>query len=501
MLKLYANCTPNKGGDIHYFPHGRPTKSAFFADFLAKIADKQFGADLNYNSYTIYNNVLRISLPASNAVQDYTDVTYVTTDSPFMAWHVIGYTYYGDAVEYRLAPDLWIMGIYNVEYETFNLKATNRITTKKGFYRDVAYAEKIDDTIESLDFSDLRVVFWVNCEISHVTWFNNIPSSEIKVLCAPLITKDLHDGTPLTFVVEYTLQILKNIVTIKIGNVNNNCTVMSAAIVPANAVNTTVFTWHFNSFDQFGNEVTWDVTDMLIGVKTLNYSYTQDFDPNYVYTFGGLLNQYTLVRSTGMMDFDVTFAYTVDGLTVQLRQDEKTYDLTSEYTFGVNRTNGGMSTFERISGALSMLSGIASGVFQIKSGGAGIVSGALSLSNTVTSQFKSQLSSIAGDGNGLINFFYVPESLDNVAYNGVKIRKYKSVVSETDIADKYGLIFDVLLNGPSDVISANPIIANSITPCYIVANVNIHGVNDESETFIAAEFERGIYCEYANANS
>lgn len=501
MLKLYANCTPNKGGDIHYFPNNQSTKSAFFADFLAKIADKQFGESLSYNTYSIYNNVLRVSLPTSTTTQDYTDVTYVTTDPPFMAWHVVGYTYYGDAVEYRLAPDLWIMGIYNTSYETFNLKATNRNVGELGFYRDVAYAEKIDDTIENLDFSDLRVVFWLNCEISQNTWLNNAPSAEIKVMCAPFIQNDLKDGTALTGVVDYTLQILKNITTIKIGSINNNCTVMSAAIVPANAVNTTIYTWHLNSVDFFGNAVTWDVTDMQFGVKTINYSYADNFSPDYVYTFGGILNQYTLIRSTNIFDFDINFVYSADGLTVQLRQDEKTYNLTDEYTFGVNITNGGMSTLDRINGALSMLSGIASGVFQIKSGGAGIVSGALSLSNTVSSQFKSQLSSIAGDGNGLINFFYIPSSIHYVAYNGVKIRKYQSAVSETDILNKYGAIFDVLLNGPSDVISANPIDTDSVDPCYIVANVNIHGVNDETELLITSEFERGIYCEYANTTS
>lgn len=178
-----------------------------------------------------------------------------------------------------------------------------------------------------------------------------------------------------------------------------------------------------------------------------------------------------------------------DELSMQLIYEDSILDITDQFLISLTTNDGNLTTQQEIQKNLKQIANIASGVFQISAGGAGLVTGAAQIAGSFAQSLNPGINtSNTTSGDGYVNFI----NNDILIYSKpFYIISYESLFNETENAKKKGINFNSFID--FDTIFTKDYIIENTDKTFIQAIVNLPNVDIENKTYIESLLQNGIY--------
>lgn len=178
-----------------------------------------------------------------------------------------------------------------------------------------------------------------------------------------------------------------------------------------------------------------------------------------------------------------------DDLSMQLIYEDNILDITDQFLISLTTNDGNLTTQQEIQKNLKQIANVASGIFQISAGGAGLVTGAAQIAGSFAQSLNPGINtSKTTSGDGYVNFI----NNDILIYSKpFYIISYESLFDETENAKKKGLNFNSFID--FDSIFTKDYIVENTDKTFIQAVVNLPNVDIENKTYIESLLQNGIY--------
>ena len=178
-----------------------------------------------------------------------------------------------------------------------------------------------------------------------------------------------------------------------------------------------------------------------------------------------------------------------DDLSMQLIYEDNILDITDQFLISLTTNDGNLTTQQEIQKNLKQIANVASGIFQISAGGAGLVTGAAQIAGSFTQSLNQGINaSKSTSGDGYVNFI----NNDILIYSKpFYIISYESLFDETENAKKKGINFNSFID--FDSIFTKDYIVENTDKTFIQAIVNLPNVDIENKTYIESLLQNGIY--------
>lgn len=486
MIYLYKNNLPNYESNTHYLF----TDPSVFFDFLGTPA-----LSFEEDRYTINANILEVKLPAVTDMNDITYLAWNNSNSWRFFW-VRSAVYQSGFAILNLEIDLWATFIAQAEISNIRINRCNRNVGAGVYDRiPVTQGRQFVQLGDDMDESDLSIVYVVVFATSVSTILVNAASTAIGVFANEISTMfpDIvnEDGTTSpnpNNTIDGAISAVSGIYSAKavIGDVDAN--VIAAYIVPSNVLankigGTPVF--KFRAPSEAGELLpSFEVAPFIFPV-----AFDIDIDPNNKYFVGTKLSGLELARVTSQARVYYNFITKQDGLQVIVQQGDRMRDITDAFEVGLTSNDGNLTASQKIAKTLQTVGGAASGVFQIMSGGAGLVTGAISTANALTGIVNEGNARYTAGGDGVNTFRLITGAATSPYYMQINT----SIDDEKANARLYGAVFNQQLDTIDEALRARLLGTGSLMDTFIAADLRVDGVPVEARNFIVNSFREGIY--------
>lgn len=485
MVYLYANKLPNYGINTH----------VLFSDFAAY--NEWLGTPImqfDEDRATINGNIAEIAIPAGGSWEEIT----------YLAWNNGGtWRYYfvrssvwqsGYAI-LSLELDYWATFIPFANISNIVVKRCNR-AIGRGVYDDIATTYggsllRLDDA--GLTEDQLSIVFVVAMATGVSSILQNNAATELGMYALTVGDIPVPETPPQGFSKLYwALDYISGITSVaaNIGGLEGglDANVLKAYIVPATvtqpkATSRPVFKY-VGRYSKGQFTPSYEVSPGQIR-KYISF----EIDPDYKYYVGTRFTGLEITRETGQTAVYYSFIYGQDSLQVHVLQGDKMLDITNAFEVGLTSNDGNFTTLQKISTLLQSIGGFASGGFQIATGGAGYVTGSLTIANALTGLSKQGNARYSPGGDGLANF------LPNIAISAPPYyaMRYQSTIDEKQHARLYGATFSKQISSIDSAFNFELLGEGNLNDTFLSADCRIDGIPLTARDVIAEAFSNGIY--------
>lgn len=481
MVYLYKNKLPNYGENTHVFFNDAN-------DFVAYLGDAflQFAEDC----YTMNGNIAEVQLPS---LIDVDDVTYIVwnTGGAWRFFFVRSAVYQSGFAIFTLDVDLWATHIARASLSNIRVTRCNR-NIGTGIYDPipVAVGYAFEELVENFDIQDLSILFVVAYSTGTTSIFGNNSATKLSVFAKRLSEID---NIPALFnVIDYGIELVGGIYGIE-GELSGieyslDANVLKAYLVPSNVlIQKETFSPTFKcKSPTFTGDF---IPSFEVAPFAMPQAFEIEFDPNKKYYCGTKYAGLELVRTTKPTFVLYRFTVKQDGLQVTVQQGDRMLEITDAFQVGLTSNDGNFTTSQQIARVLQTMSGIAGGVFQISAGGAGYVTGALSIGNALQGAFTEGNARYVQGGDGVTTF----RSASGEVLTPFVIQVNESINDEAANARLYGATFNQQVESIDVIFDANLLGTGKLTDTYFAAEVRVDGVPTDARDVIAAAVRGGIY--------
>lgn len=477
MVYLYKNKLPNYAENTHYFF----TAVDDYVNSLG-VAFLQFDED----RYTINGNIAEVELPA---VTDVDDVSYIAWNNGD-AWRfffVRSAVYQSGYAIFTLDIDLW--GTYIARASLSNIRVTrcNR-NIGVGIYDPIPATLNRDfvQLGDNLTVNNLALVFVVAFATGVSSILINNSATSLGVFVQEF--EGLKNKPEGINTLDWGIELISGIFSAKATIGDLDAVVLKAYIIPKDVIHIKT-----NIVPTFTVK-----TPSTNGTLTPSYEaapaifpkkYEIDIDPNKKYFVGTQHAGLELVRTTNKTSVYYNFITKQDGIQVIIQQGDKMLDITDAFSVGLTSNDGNFTSTEKIARLIQITSGIASGAFQIMTGGAGYVTGALTAANALSSVIEQGNAKYIQGGDGVSTFRRLAGSAQSPYY----MQTNESINNEAANARLYGATFNEQVASIDDIFGAALLGTGTLTDTYFAAEVRVDGVPTDARDLIAAAIRGGIY--------
>ena len=233
------------------------------------------------------------------------------------------------------------------------------------------------------------------------------------------------------------------------------------------------------------------LSKMLNGVVNVLYR-DYELNPNFEYYFGAEQGALKLIRHTGAVKVGIKTVGKADGLEVYVTQGDKELDISTAFKVGITSNDANLTASEKISKTLGVLGGISSSIFQIASGGSGVVTGALTMANALNSAVTPTNAKYAVGGDGLSTCHLFNKGSILIC-QPLQLFKFASISDETLNADLNGVTFNEVITDLNVIFNSPKFNPYSDTETLISATLSVNNVPVYASEFIQNVFNRGCY--------
>ena len=506
MLYLYKNILPNVGNNTFFV----------FEDLTKydEMLEQYKFSSINENAYTYNDGVIRVNGVFAN-LWACTYIKIVAKDNIPRYYHVENVVFQSNFYYIYISLDLWAtfmpdLSIKNIYVERCSKKCINSHTCafENGMlngefgFESINQPGKTDITSSWYDNSDLLLLFTVIIKNGTASIFSNGASTRYNTYAI-----DLYDESGLS-VSQVSCIYGSKIMSDK----EYPAGVVDAYIVPKQLLTPLLREMNPDSSGtypvrfQSGPE----------GVYNFNAKYSIK-NGYYTVDFKGIddiinldpLGLYYLTTNSGFMykipnktktSIKLKTVFSDNKLNFYIICDGESVDITNAFDFTLSANDANTTALQKVQQGVSMLGNIASSVFQIASGGAGIVSGGLQLSQAALNAIGENKPRIVQGGGAGANF-YTTETIKTPFL----IMHFLSTEGNIGhaIAEKGGIIDYVITKGTSDKTPFKRIYNSENLPTVIgfddVGGVYLKGiakadnVNLDVKRFVEDSIRTGIY--------
>lgn len=519
-LTLFTNYTPNTDKGLYVFPKEdyADHRAALLTYYKNQQDDAAPAIVLNALTFNVYEDY--IDIPDDNP--RYYNITYLALkhNDFIMFYYVNRIQIVSQGIRLFTQLDLWGTYIGSAKIKNLHFTRTNiqlslnqEITylTEKEHPNNAAVLSFYHMGIPNrVKLSDIGVI----ATIKHKTYNN--PDTQIEE-----IHSYLFDPSELQLSIRNVLQYVASIyeVTNTEGNkeVKGSAEVIKIFIYPKQfpaLIKTYSFRGIINGeqYTATANILDSTIVDYVYPIYNadINFSPLQSLN-EYSFVgslkkkayFGTKYNGIELPPFVGLYNVSIKTEIDDDGLTVTVSNGQDTRDITQSFEVPAVANSGTLTSQERATKWLGIIAGVGSGIFQIASGGAGIVSGGLSIAQTINSLFDERNGTYIGNGNGWATFKDIYENGEGeylfVSVNGgtadgslndeaIKDIQFNGAICDYVYPDTNKELFNIInSNSPRQKYlideTLNPFIA-----CYAaVLNIPQEAINE-----IATQLESGV---------
>lgn len=481
MLKLYKNKTPNARGGLHYIYND-------FNSFLTELGTPFMTVELN--DYRITNNTVMIT--SSTIDQDINDITYAIDErgSYVKCYHVNSSELYSGFAQLNIEVDNWATYFHKATFSKMRVTRTNR-NVGIGIYDPIQQTKGVSyvELPSSYTRSTLAIVYVIAQAVGTTSVFGDGTGTRLSIYYNKLSSLPPFNET-IYGAIDLIGGLNKLVVS---GTTEHKINVLKAYIVPYEALKTAgegEGYYRFTSQTQSG-PVTFSADGELFP-NNFEKQFFFTVDPDFNYYFGTKFDGLQLTRTTQhTMQLTMQFITTGDDIKVIAKQGDKMKDITSSFNIGITSNESQLTTGEKIAKGIQTIGQVASGVFQVANGGAGVVTGALQIGGAVTGLFGGQNNpSYTNGGDGYLTFFKYED------HYGVNqpfyLTKYHSCDDENANANLYGASFNQQVPDFETIFNAT-MLGTGNNETYVAMDLECDGICQNAREFIISEFSGGVH--------
>lgn len=476
MVYLYKNKLPNYAENTHVFFNDVNKYVAYLGSAFLQFTEDR---------YTMNGNIAEIQLPA---VTDFDDVTYIAWNNGG-AWRfffVRSAVYQSGYAIFTLDVDLWATYISKASFSKIHVKRCNR-NIGVGVYDDIAVTAIRSYTTKPVASSLYVIAYTVAIETNSTSLFANNASTTVKQY-ANIIGVDQHIKS-----VDEAIAYVSGIYAVTARTGEKRANILNAYILPYNAVkikDSNVPTFKVST-DIIDGDLTL-IPSFEVDGGTSTFEFVEGLDPDYLYIAGTKHSGIELPRLTRNINFRYDFISLQNGFSILISVGEKSVDITQSFEVALTLNDGNITSQERIARQLSLLSGFSNATFQVMSGGAGYITGALQFAETISSAFRQSNASIKNSGDGKTTFSFI-DDLDESLRSPLVLQMYKSIQNEKEKARVIGVNFDEFISSFDTLFNASLMGTGELSDTYIVADVVVTGIPADANDIITSDLRAGVY--------
>ena len=477
-LYIYANILPNyQNSTFYYFGNTASYLSELSSNLLKTI---------ELNNYRINGNSAQIKIDNVLTLSNCQNITYLidynAENDYFKCYYVNFIDYQSGYVNLSLNVDFWGTYIYKASIKNLLVTRCNR-KIGEGVYDSIKLTNQ--KTIENLaDAPANNGGLYVLASIMYATGKSSIlvnNSSTALRLYAFKVNQE-EDGKKLQDIVAQVAGIYSARATI--GDFDTS--VIKVFVVP----NLTFYTIAedvpvFNTKTTTASSTI--TPDLVVAPGIVTKTFTKTLDANYKYIVGTEFDGLELTNKTGNTNIYFDYITSYDGLKVNVRQGEKSKEITSSFECIVTTNDGNFTQQQQINKGIALIGGLA---LSLASPATSALTATLAVANTFNNLTIETNGRIIGSGNGLATWLFAPQ---NTLKNGLILQKYKSVVDESQNVDLKGCIFNKLIDFAT-IFDSNFIGSNIDGLTYIQGSCNINNVPVNAMERLTNELLNGIRC-------
>lgn len=457
MIKLYKDITLNSSNSYFtIFNDLQKYKNSLEAYLSNSIEDDKFALN---------DSVLMVSAEVF-ANKDPYKITYCAHEfnGNTLFYHINSVIFQSGFYAFSVADDIWANYFYKANIKDFfAVRTSAHIGEKQGFLDPIIATNEKEIEIlnsnripSSLSLNDLSILYYVNYETGKSTIFQNGATScvngfynSITELCTefdaaipPYYDYDVGIRTAVSRITSIYETSESDLSTKYAAGVIKAYVVPSSILIPSEAD----ITFYCGFMPEFEKYLPQTNADKLKAHFLYNYdmdvSFSFNYDPNYKY-FAGVENSgIEISRYAGNHTVTFKFIMNNDGLQVLVYDGEKSYDITDAFEIGISLNDGNITATEKISRTLRTITGVGSGIAQLKLGNYG--GGISSLADAANTMIIQSNSKYIGGGDGYITFKDVNSKYP--ANSPFCVVKYKSVMNENKRAIENGLLYNASMD-------------------------------------------------------
>ena len=489
LMSLYSILPNEEKNEFYYFKQADNYLSALLPYKLTDIA--------NVDNFLITTGTINIKYDILNINQlmntSYIALTYTSENDlkTYQFYKVLTKEIRKEYCIFSVEKDLWANGLcQNAMFDYCNVLRCNR-NIGTGVFDNVNNLKSVTPLLIELDtqtekpLSDLVVIFKAVQKINNSTLFTTNVSTSTNLY--------LYEFTSNDFSIKSVLEKIAGIYKAKKSGSTQEIelNLSECWLIEKKYINFTSFgeNWYnFYSKTLTGAEITFYTSPIDNGIKD-TYLTLNNLGINYK-NFVGTKNQKIEIKNKNtIQEITIKTITQNDDFKVVLIYENNEIDLTSQFVISLTTNDGNLTNLQQTQQNLKQIANIIGGVFQVQSGGVGLISGTASISQNLLQNANPNASiSQTVKGDGLVTF----ENEEINTYNKpFYITAFFSLFDETENAKKKGINFNSFID--FNTIFTKDYIIENTDKTFIQAVVNLPNVDIENKTYIESLLQNGIY--------
>lgn len=490
LISLYSILPNEEKNEFYYFTQPENYITALNSYKLTDIT--------NIDNFLITTGVINIKYNVLNINQllktSYIAVTYTSEDNSktYQFYKVITKETRKEFCVFSVEKDLWANGLcQNAIFDYCNVLRCNR-NIGTGIYDNVNTLKSTTYSIYELDqasnqpLTDLVVIFKAVQKINDSTLFTTKVTTSTSLY--------IYEFTNTDFSITSVLENISGIYKAKRSGSTKEIemNLLQCWIIEKKYIDFTSFgdNWYkFFSKTLIGTEITFTTSPIKLGIKKtyLLLNQVRTNCKNYV---GTRTQKIEIKNKNTNQEITLKTIAQKDELNIILCYENNEIDLTSQFLVSLTTNDGNLTTLQQTQQNIRQIANILGGVFQIQSGGVGLISGVAAISQNLLQNASPNVNiKQTTNGDAISNF--IDKENTRQYTKPFCITYYDSLFNELENAKQRGINFNSFVNF-NDIFTKDYIIEN--TPkTYIQAIVNLPNVDIENKTFIENMLKQGIF--------
>ena len=489
LMSLYSILPNEEKNEFYYFKQADNYLSALLPYKLTDIT--------NVDNFLITTGTINIKYDILNINQlmntSYVSLTYTSENDlkTYQFYKVLTKEIRKEYCVFSVEKDLWANGLcQNAMFDYCNVLRCNR-NIGTGVFDNVNNLKSVTPLLIELDtqaekpLTDLVVIFKAVQKINNSTLFTTNVSTSTDLY--------LYEFTSNDFSIKAVLEKIAGIYKAKKSGSTQEIelNLLECWLIEKKYINFTSFgeNWYnFYSKTLTGAEVTFYTSPIDNGIKD-TYIALNNLGINYK-NFVGTKNQKIEIKNKNtIQEITIKTITQNDDFKIVLIYENNEIDLTNQFAISLTTNDANLTSLQQTQQNLKQIANIIGGVFQVQSGGVGLISGTASISQNLLQNASPNASiSQTVKGDGLVTF----ENEEINTYNKpFYITAFYSLFDETENAKKKGINFNSFID--FDSIFTKDYIVENTDKTFIQAVVNLPNIDIENKTYIESLLQNGIY--------
>lgn len=515
---LYYNLTPNGSGGEHFAPKPNTDRQTWDETYINKLKNlagagkyiEMYIHNYSFNEgYFDIDNIGNILLRPTY-ISIHTDIRTNSGTKSFYAYYFVDrITQIGNGFRLYVSEDLWAGYIADAKFSYIHYKKINFYINDPDVHATYLTTNKLNPKEvekryiplgENYSISDIRIIAVIRFQEQN-TFDTTIESINLFSFDPAQLTEVPVQGVTISEMIEG----VRNIYGLDMTGTNK-------------AYVTKVYIVH-----KFFNEPTG-----TIGFKSVIYSEKRTIQGKNLAGFQSIIEEefnllnsnisapdekYIPIRAIGQQitvgtkynglilpafvreyAFKIRYEITISGLKISVMDGRESRDITDSFLLDVIANSGTLNALETTAKSLGLISNLAGGAFQIAAGGAGIISGAAQIGNTLASGFTNNSNgTYLPNGTGVTTYDDIVTKRSGYVFYAVYNANYDN--SAYKEASYFGAYCDITRSLGTDLFTD---IYNSsyLLPGAVIkftqADIVVDNIPYDAAEAITGEFEQGV---------